>query len=328
MRRTAPDISFLSHSFDQMGASEASKDPQQQCIVMCGELVGAMVGELVRAVWSLPETSQDTGPLAALSARFSTLVSQLETRISTLTSTVSILESKQENASRDLQSLSARVDQQAGEIERLSRLDSRRDPAPRSPGRDDPPALKRPPLRILPKDSPSKGIIGSLRSRYGGCLHDQGIVEVFASPCVNDGVWGDITVAAKNVLDFENDTLYLSENAAGRMIGYDFKTMRICPTHYSLRSNSNPAGGAHLKSWKIEVSNDISGGWVEIDQRMRDQKLNKGRYTSALFPIQSPPKRCYRYIRLTSIGKNWDSSNWLYLAGFEVFGDLRESEEE
>jgi hypothetical protein len=111
------------------------------------------------------------------------------------------------------------------------------------------------------------------------------------------------------------------------MIGYDFKTMRICPTHYSLRSNSNPAGGAHLKSWKIEVSNDISCGWIEIDQRIHNRELNKGPYTSALFPIHSPPKTCYRYIRLTSTGTTWKLNNWLYLSGFEVFGDLTESGE-
>jgi hypothetical protein len=49
MSRTSPDISFLSHSVDQASPSEASNDPQQQCIAMCGRLVGVMVGELVRA---------------------------------------------------------------------------------------------------------------------------------------------------------------------------------------------------------------------------------------------------------------------------------------
>jgi hypothetical protein len=183
------------------------------------------------------------------------------------------------------------------------------------------------PLRILPGSSLSKGIVGSLRSQYGGNLHDQGIIEIFASPCVNKKVQTGFTVAAKNVLDFENDTLYLVEDSAGQMIGYDFKTMRICPSHYSLRSNSNPASGAHLKSWKIEVSNDISSEWIEIDQRIHNQGLNKGPYTSVLFPIQCPPKTGYRYIRLISTGTTCKLNNWLYLPGFEVFGDLRESEE-
>jgi hypothetical protein len=135
-------------------------------------------------------------------------------------------------------------------------------------------------------------------------------------------------VAAKDVLDFENDTLCLSEDSAGQMNGYGFKTMRICPTHYSLRSNSNPARGAHLKSWKIEVSNDISSGWIEIDQRMHNRGLNKGPYISALFPIQCPPKTSYRYIRLTSTGMTGELNNWLYPSEFEVFGDSRESEEQ
>jgi hypothetical protein len=281
MRRTSPDISILSHSVDEASASGASNDPQQQCIEMCGRLVGVMVGELVRAFWSLPRTSQDSGPLAALSARFDALALQIETRISTLMSTISIVESEQENISRDVRSLSTRLDHSASEIERPSRLESRRDPAHQSPSQDDLSALKqsmRSPLQILPEGSPSKGILAFLRSRYGGNLHDQGIVEVVASPCANGGAWNDFTVAEKNVLDFENNTLDLSECTAGRMIGYDFKTMRICPTHYSLRSNLNGVNGAHLKSWKIEVSDDISGTWVEIDQRMYNAELNKGQY--------------------------------------------------
>jgi hypothetical protein len=105
------------------------------------------------------------------------------------------------------------------------------------------------------------------------------------------------------------------------MIGYDFKKMRVCPTHYSLRSSVEGSGYSHPKSWKIEVSDEMSTGWVEIDQRMSDPALN-GQYQSHLFTVQYPPKRGYRYIRLTQTGTNWGSNNYLFLAGFEVFGDL------
>jgi hypothetical protein len=232
----------------------------------------------------------------------------MESRLRDLTSAISTLESKQEKLSRDFHE----------QIELGLRRESQRDETRQSLSQDD---MKLSPRRVLPGESGTNGIIGSLRSQHGDNVHDRGIVEVFASPCSNNGIWCGITVAAKNVLDFANDTLYLSENVSGRMIGYDFKTMRVCPTHYSLRSNLDGAGGSNLKSWKIEVSDDMSTGWVEIDQRMSDPALN-GQYKTELFTVQYPPKRGYRYIRLTQTGKNWGSNDHLFLAGFEVFGDF------
>jgi hypothetical protein len=160
-----------------------------------------------------------------------------------------------------------------------------------------------------------------INSQHGENLHDRGIVEVFASPCHNGGSWNKLTVAAKNVLDFGNDTFYISENAAEEVIGYDFKTMRVCPTHYSLRSSGHGVNGANPKSWKIEVSDDILAGWVQIDQRIFNSELNT-LHKRELCAVQHPLNRCYHYIRLTQTGPNLESSHHISLTGFEVFGNL------
>jgi hypothetical protein len=166
------------------------------------------------------------------------------------------------------------------------------------------------------------GIISWL-SRTNGekNLEDLGLVRVITDvPCSSNYV-------AKNILDVRTNSLYLSktQNDPGKWIGYDFgELIRIVPTHYAIRSNVNGKGGAHLKSWVIEVSNDPSpnSGWQTIDERQSRDELN-AQWAIGVFSVSKPPSEEYRYIRLKSTGPTWYGDHWLYLSGFEVFGELR-----
>jgi hypothetical protein len=54
---------------------------------------------------------------------------------------------------------------------------------------------------------------------------------------------------------------------------WDFKALRIAPTHYTIRTfNDGPSCG-HLKSWAIEGSDD-GASWTEINRRENNHDLN------------------------------------------------------
>jgi hypothetical protein len=166
------------------------------------------------------------------------------------------------------------------------------------------------------------GIISWLTRANGGKnLEDLGLVRVITDvPCHGNHF-------RKNILDVRTDTHYLSQtyNVPGKWVGYDFgELIRILPTHYSIRSNSNGKGGAHLKSWVVEVSNDPSPNstWHVIDERQSQDGLNN-QYAIGLYSISDRRIDEYRCIRLRSTGPTWEGTHWLFLTGLEIFGELR-----
>jgi hypothetical protein len=166
------------------------------------------------------------------------------------------------------------------------------------------------------------GIISWLtRANSGKNLEDIGLVRVITDvPCYS-------SYFGKHILDVRSDTHYLSQTShvPGKWVGYDFgELIRILPTHYSVRSNNNKKDGAHLKSWVIEVSNDPSPNstWHLIDERQSRDELNY-MYAVGLYSVSNRRSDEYRCIRLRSTGPTWGGDHWLFLSGFEIFGELR-----
>jgi uncharacterized coiled-coil protein SlyX len=154
----------------------------------------------------------------------------------------------------------------------------------------------------LKQDNPKNGIISYLTRKHGGNVHDKGIVAITSKSVVNN----DLDNAVRNLGDPTSDLSFLSAGGPGQWVCWDFRKLRVCPTHYTV-------GSPWLKSWVVEHSLDGST-WAEIDRRTN---TNAGSF------VVSNSAEC-RFIRLTVTGKDqWGNSD-LYITAFEIFGTLLE----
>jgi hypothetical protein len=97
---------------------------------------------------------------------------------------------------------------------------------------------------------------------------------------------------------------------------YDFKEMRIVPTHYTVRTY----GYARLKSWLVEMS-VVGKSWREVAREEGTEQL-KGKWITATFAVTSGGE-C-RFIRLVNIGTNREGHDQLAISAWEIFGSLFE----
>jgi hypothetical protein len=148
----------------------------------------------------------------------------------------------------------------------------------------------------------------------GGNPHDKAIISATGTPHSDHPVYHP-----KNAADLQSDSYFWSQDSAGRWVSYDFIEMRVAVTHYILRSNSDSAGGRHLRSWVIEGSED-GGKWIEMDRRENDGSLN-GAKSIGSFEVRNVIE-C-RYVRIRPTGPNWQGNNQLYFQAFDLFGGLR-----
>jgi hypothetical protein len=165
--------------------------------------------------------------------------------------------------------------------------------------------------------SPLDGIISYLTKKHGGHVLDRGIVSITASSSQNPQSY-----PLRNLADFENQSMFYTQNLPNSWICYDFVKNHIKPTHYSIRSRRD-ADCDHLRSWILEGSLDAKT-WIELDRQENNTKLN-GRGGISTFVI--PRSSEVRLIRLRQVGKNSTESDFLIVNAIEIFGDLDEPKE-
>jgi hypothetical protein len=102
----------------------------------------------------------------------------------------------------------------------------------------------------------------------------------------------------------------------------DFRSLRIAPTHYSLR---NAASGKNsLRNWRISGSADgKQANWDTLSDHKQDANLHQPNQTQT-WPIpEYSVKAPYRYFCLISTGPGSDpNSDTLALGGFEIYGTV------
>jgi hypothetical protein len=155
---------------------------------------------------------------------------------------------------------------------------------------------------------PPDGIISYLTRKYGGNVHDKGIVTITSKSVYKD----DPEWALRNVADLSSD-YFNSKDEPGQWICWDFHERRVCPTHYTIR-------GWGLKSWVVESSLD-GEAWTEIDQKTDNEDF-KDRWETAAFAVSNSAE-C-RFIRLTQTGKTHYGNDDLAIQAFDFFGTLLE----
>jgi hypothetical protein len=155
---------------------------------------------------------------------------------------------------------------------------------------------------------PLSGLISHLTTKCGGNVHDKGAVEITASSPESGAPW--------STADLGTNSYFHSKNEPGEWICWDFKALRIEPTHYTIRTWNAIPNSYHLKSWAVEGSDD-GASWTEIDQRENNSDLND-RLAVKTFAIAR--SESFRRIRLRQTGPNHTGDNYLVLNDFEVFG--------
>jgi hypothetical protein len=125
-------------------------------------------------------------------------------------------------------------------------------------------------------------------------------------------------------VDMNDRNGFGSDDASDRWLCYDFRTLRIIPTGYSILSWSvNWADTCYLRSWVIETSID-GQAWSEVDRRSTGSNLKGGSVQS--FTIANG-QEC-RFIRIRQTGNTEGGWNHLLVSSWEIFGSLIASNSE
>jgi hypothetical protein len=162
--------------------------------------------------------------------------------------------------------------------------------------------------------SPLNGIMSYLTRKCGDHICDRGIVSINASSVSDPQYW-----PLRNVACFENQRGFYTKDEPNSWICYDFKCMRIKPTHYSLRSRRD-YNGYHLRCWTLEGSQD-GESWVELDRRENNATLNS-QDAIATFSISQSIE--VQMIRPRQLDKNSSGYHHLFVSAIEIFGVILE----
>jgi uncharacterized small protein (DUF1192 family) len=156
----------------------------------------------------------------------------------------------------------------------------------------------------LKESKPTDGILAFLGRKYGDVLQ-KGIVNITSKSVALHYALAPLAVVGSS-------SSFESEDKPGQWVCWDFRGLRVRPTHYTIWANS-------LESWILEGSMDNTT-WTEMHLQTGSKDFDEWRPVS--FTIAKPVK-C-RFIRLTQTGKNGaeKKKDALFLASVEFFGTV------
>ena len=109
---------------------------------------------------------------------------------------------------------------------------------------------------------------------------------------------------------------WMSQNKPEQWIMFDFMNKPIILQNYLIKTHKYSTGSCHLKSWKIEGSNDAEQ-WKTLDER--DSDILNEEDKEEVFDC-SKNDTPYRYIRLIQTGPNHRGDHMLALSRIEFSG--------
>jgi hypothetical protein len=242
--------------------------------------------------------------LAGQKSGLQRLQQQMETTFRTLNGEIGTLKSQTEAVRQSV----SRLENLRGGVNELK---SRLEQPPKAPTPSTPSAPKsQNKVEIPMKEAKSlEGIISSLTKKHGGNVQEKGIVTITSKSVADDNP----KYAPKNVADLTSDSSFASKDEPGQWVCWDFREMRVRPTHYTIRTY-------WLKSWVVEGSLDGSS-WTEIGRQTNNQDFTDVLGNSASFAVSTAE---FRFIRLTQTDKNHNGRDYLILYAVEFFGTLSE----
>lgn len=140
----------------------------------------------------------------------------------------------------------------------------------------------------------SEGIINYLK--MNGNIDDE--IKITSSPpYIND----DERDSPKNVIQYNSDLCFRSEDVADAFICFEFINKSIILRNYTLRSSSEY--GISPRSWVIEGKND-GMEWEIIDEQRDCDFLNHFN-RSHTFTVNNEENGIFKYIRIRQTDTNW-----------------------
>ena len=116
-----------------------------------------------------------------------------------------------------------------------------------------------------------------------------------------------------------DDTSYLgTSNKPNSWVCFEFVKRRIIPTHYTIRSIYYSS--YHLRSWIVEGSED-GREWEKLDEQ-KDCSLLNGANIVHTFPVSNNEEHEFKFIRISTSGKNWGNTDALYMSRIEFYGQI------
>ena len=171
-------------------------------------------------------------------------------------------------------------------------------------------------INIVPHENePLNGIIEYLTVHCNGNVHEKGIVNITAENCVDEtnNIYKPYVVA-----NHHDENFYWSKNQPGNWIMFDFNTMTVALTNYTLKTYDAAIGCHHFKSWVVEGSNN-GEEWIELDRRENNYDLNKS-FATKIFQC-STVKQC-RWIKIRMTGPDHAGYDSIKINAVEFFGTL------
>lgn len=165
-------------------------------------------------------------------------------------------------------------------------------------------------------DNMFNGIMHGLSAKTGGNISTNGTIEITCT-----------SVESKETLklvDYENESVFYSNDSNLATIRFDFKDKLIQPSSYKVKTAGNSKNCYHPKNWVIEVSND-GEKFIEIDRHENDSTLN-GPLIIKSFNVQLKNDNFYRFIQFRQTGKSWCSSGNYNKFGFrfiDFYGKIK-----
>ena len=154
------------------------------------------------------------------------------------------------------------------------------------------------------------GIVAHLGAECGGNPHEYGVISITASGT------GSLN-QCHGVVDYGWGSFWYSKDEPNSFIQFDFKSMRVCLSGYSLKSHY--ANTQFFVSWVIEVSDDGST-WEAVDERNTRALVGPNRVKT--YECSRQRDKFVRFVRMRQTGKNSGSDDYLLLSQIEFFGKL------
>jgi hypothetical protein len=161
-------------------------------------------------------------------------------------------------------------------------------------------------------NSAFSGILSHLRAKFGGNVHEKGIVEITSSSDGCNKPW--------QVANHGWNNCWQSQSIPNSWICFDFKENSVSLKNYTLKTNGGPPGNYKPLQWVIEGSNDREN-WELLDSR-NTHELDGSYLVKTFNCTTGHSSKFFRFLRLRQTGKNSRGDDTLVLTNVEFFGSL------
>lgn len=155
-------------------------------------------------------------------------------------------------------------------------------------------------------DKPDDGVFKMMYDRCSGNPVDFNMVKITSNSTLH------------NIIENDWTQWWSTPSEQGSWIEFDFKTFKLLPTRYTLKTIVADVKLPYMKSWRIDGSDDEIH-WDVLDEQ---RNSNTGNESKAFHTWEIVSSRSYRYIRLTQTDKNGSDNHCLFIHGIEFFGTL------